>query len=363
MIRSMPHVCRFLPTPLALAALCVAALAIGCRQPSPARAPAIMFTTIPQADEGGADRTAEVSGRVTGARPGQRVVLFARTNVWWVQPLSAEPFTPVAADGTWKSRTHLGREYAALLVQPQYRPPDTAESLPQAGGQVIAVATVTGAGVLAERRPKTLMFSGYEWNVRQIPSERGGLNDYDPANAWTDPEGHLHLEIAQRGGKWTSAEVSLARPLGYGTYLFVVRDVSRLDPVAALGLYTWDDLGAEQNHRELDVEISRWGDPQIKNAQYVVQPYYLAANVARFAAPPGRLTHAFRWQPGQVTFTTVRGDRAAATGPAVFRHDFSTGVPVPGGETTRMVLYYFRHSRAVLRNEVEVVIERFQYLP
>ena len=211
----MPVIRRFVPPPLALVVLCVAALATCGRQPSAARAPAITFTTIPPADEGGADRTAEVAGRVTGARPGQRIVLFARTNVWWVQPLSAEPFTQVNADGTFKTTTHLGREYAALLVEPQYRPPDTADSLPEPGGQVLAAAIVKGSGVLAERTPKKLMFSGYEWNVRQIPSERGGSNDYDPANAWTDAEGLLHLRLARRDGGWTSAEVILTRALGY----------------------------------------------------------------------------------------------------------------------------------------------------
>ena len=50
-------------------------------------------------------------------------------------------------------------------------------------------------------------------------------------------------------------------------------------------MFTWDDLGIEQNHREMGIEISRWGDAANKNAQYVIQPYYVAANVVRFTAP------------------------------------------------------------------------------
>jgi hypothetical protein len=207
------------------------------------------------------------------------------------------------------------------------------------------------------------MFSGYEWEVRQTPSDRGGANDYDPANAWTDAEGCLHLKVARRDGRWTSAEVTLGRPLGYGTYEFVVRDVSHLDPAAALGLLTWDDQGVDQNHRELDVEISRWGDPAIKNGQFVVQPYYVAANVARFEAPPGRLTHSFRWEPGRATFRTVSGTGSREQGPFIARHDFTEGVPVPGNETVRINLYFFRFTRTSLQREVEVVIEKFQYLP
>ena len=64
---------------------------------------------------------------MTGARPGDRIVLFAKSSsgLWWVQPLTAEPFTTIAPDGTWKSDIHLGLEYAALLVRPGYAPPDT----------------------------------------------------------------------------------------------------------------------------------------------------------------------------------------------------------------------------------------------
>ena len=214
--------------------------------------------------------------------------------------------------------------------------------MPAPGGQVVAVATVKGTGNFAERPRKTLMFSGYEWELRAIPSDRGGYNDYDPDNAWTDAQGHLHLRLTQRDGRWTSVEVVNTRSLGYGTYMFVLRDVSQLDPAAAVGLLTWDDQGAEQNHRELDIEISQWGDRTISNAQYVVQPYYVPANVVRFAAPPGLLTHSFRWEPGRALFRTVRGAALSARGPVVAEHEFTAGVPIPGTEKVRMNLYFFR---------------------
>ncbi len=167
------------------------------------------------------------------------------------------------------------------------------------------------ARALSIPSPRKLSFSGYEWQVRQAPSDRGGPNDFDTANAWVDDAGALHLRIAGQPGKWTSAEVILTRSLGYGTYSFVVRDTSQLEPSAAFGMFTWDDLGVEQNHREIGIEISRWGDAASQNAQYVIQPYYVAANVARFTAPPGRLTHSFRWEPGRVSFKTVAGGSGA----------------------------------------------------
>jgi hypothetical protein len=353
-----PPLARSVPVMLTI----VSILAGGCRARQGGVEPSIEFTTIPEARVGGSERLAPVSGRVTGARPGQQIVLFAKSGVWWVQPLTVQPFTTVQPDSTWSNRIHLGSDYAALLVEPGYRPPDTTETLPPPGGAVIAVATVKGAGDFADRPPKGLRFSGYEWDVRELPSDRGGANDYDPANAWTDAEGQLHLKLAHREGRWTSAEVILTRALGYGTYVFTVRDISALDPAAAFGMLTWDEEGAQQSHRELDIEISQWGDRSIPNAQYTLQPYYVPANVARFSAPPGTLTHSFRWEPGRAAFRTVRGTRAT-DGPAVAQHEFTSGVPTPGTERVRMNLYYFRFSPMPPQKDVEVVIERFQYLP
>jgi hypothetical protein len=344
-------------------AVCFVAAACGLGRPAPA--PSIEFSTVPAASGGGSEKLALIAGRATGARPGEQIVLFAKssTGVWWVQPLSVQPFTTIESDSTWKSTIHLGIEYAALLVRAGYQPPATTEVLPKPGGDVVAVATTKGTGVFVPPSPKLLTFSGYEWEVRQVQSDRGGANDYDPENAWTDGEGLLHLALRHREGRWTSAEVVLTHTLGYGTYAFVVRDTSRLDPAAAIGMYTWDDQGADQNHRELDVEISQWGDSSIPNAQFVVQPYYVPANVARFASPSGRVTHSFRWEPGRALFRSVRGSGPSAREAAIAQHEFTSGVPVPGDERVRISLYYFRYAPSPPENEVEVILEKFQYFP
>jgi hypothetical protein len=338
------------------------AVSVACGPGSPGGAvrPVIQFTAVPEAGSGGSERMVRIAGRVTGAAPGQRIVLFAKAGVWWVQPTTAEPFTIIRPDSTWESTTHLGIEYAALLVDSTFRPPDTAERLP-AGPSVLAVATVTGTGSVSQG-PRTLTFSGYEWDVRQVSSDRGGQNDYDPANAWTDAQGLLHLKLANRNGNWTSAEVILTRSLGYGTYAFTVRDTSAMDPASAFGMLTWDDEGVDQNHREMAVEISQWGDPGVPNAQFVIQPYYVPANVARFAAPKGTLTHAFRWEPGRASFRTTRGTNTRGAG-VVAQHVFTSGIPTPGTERVHINLYRFRYAPRQPQGDVEVVIERFQYLP
>jgi hypothetical protein len=250
-----------------------------------------------------------------------------------------------------------------LLVEQGYHPPATVESLPSRGGPIVAVVTAKGSGIYRPPAPQTVTFSGYEWEIRQTSSDRYGVNDYDARNAWVDADGRLHLLLARREGQWTSAEVKLTRSLGYGTYVFVVRDTSRLDPAAALGFLTWDDLAADQNHRELDIEVGRWGNPDNKDTQYVVQPQYVAANVFRFLAPPSRLTHSVRWEPGRAAFSTIRGAGSAVAASVVAHREFTSGVPVSGTESLRMNLLYFRASPTPPSRNVEVVIEKFEYLP
>jgi hypothetical protein len=342
----------------ALGFICLAG--IGCRAPQPQAPPSIEFTRLPPAGEGSPEILHTIEGRVKGARPDQRIVLFARSGVWWVQPLGERPFTTIQKDSTWKSPTHPGTAYAALLVDKAYYPPLTLNLLPQKGGSVHAVATAEGP-MLDQAPLKKLDFSGYEWLVRQIPANpAGSRNLYDAANAWVDAKGFLHMRIAKSPAGWTSAELGLSRSLGYGSYRFVVSDVSQFEPPVVLSIATWDGSGPNQ---EMDIEISRWGEASGKNSQYVVQPYYVPANVVRFLSPAGRLTYSFNWEPGRVAFQTVRGSGAAGKPDVVAAHVFTSGVPSAGGETVRLHLFVFDNRRIPLQHGVEVVIEKFEYLP
>jgi len=116
----------------------------GCRSWPTDTTPTIEFSKVPLVDEGGTGKITAIEGRVTGARPGQQIVLFARSEAWYVQPFTDQPFTKIQPDATWKNSTHLGTEYAALLVEPEYRPPAKTDVLPTRGGGVIAIAVVQG---------------------------------------------------------------------------------------------------------------------------------------------------------------------------------------------------------------------------
>jgi hypothetical protein len=335
----------------------------GCRSRPEGAGPVIEFTRVPPAEVSRTDKLDIIQGRVIGARPGQQIVLYAKTGTWWLQPLSNSPFTKIQPDSNWINSTHLGSEYAALLVEPGYRPQGMMNALPNLGGEVAAIATAEGATSGPTLSPP-LHFSGYEWRVRNAPSNRGDTtNIYDPANAWTDKSGALHLRIAKQAGQWTCAEVTLTRSFGYGTYSFVVRDTSHFEPAVAFAMFTWDYAGDDQNNREMDIEISRWGDPASKNAQYEVQPFYVPANVARFTVPAGMLTHSFRWEPGKVSFRTVRGAVNDPGSEIVGEHVFTSGVPAPGVESVRMAFYIYGKTEHPVQNGAEVVIEKFEYLP
>ena len=324
--------------------------------------PKVEFTRVPPAVQGGSDKLDIIEGRVTGGSSGERLVLYARSGKWWIQPINSEPFTVIHRDSTWTNSTHLGTEYAAVLVEAGFHPPTMLTEIPGSGGGVVAVATVPGSKPPSQVS-KTLQFSGYEWRIRNAPSSRGGGNNYDSGNAWTDSSGALHLRITKDGNNWTSAEVALTRSLGYGTYSFTVRDTSHLEPAAVFGIFTWDYARASQNNGEMDIEISRWGDRTIKNAQYVVQPFYVAENSSRFVLPSGELTHSFDWEPGRVTFKSYRGAHGTGRTLPLAEHVFTSGVPAHGAESVRMNLYVFRTAREVLHNEAEVVVEKFEYLP
>jgi hypothetical protein len=106
----------------------------------------IVITVVPPADaQGGSEKESVIKGKAGGLANCQdcQVVLFARTDQWYVQPLADSPYTSIH-DGVWQSETHLGREYAALLVRPSYKPAAILQRLPPVGGNVLAVDIKAG---------------------------------------------------------------------------------------------------------------------------------------------------------------------------------------------------------------------------
>jgi signal transduction histidine kinase len=127
--------------------LCVLSIPIGgCEEQNKSVArdrPVIEFTSIAVAGAGDPDKLSAIRGRVSGARPGQQIVLYAKgETAWWVQPFANQPFTKIQPDSQWENSTHPGTQYAALLVGPEFHPPLTPEVLPTEG--VFATAITHG---------------------------------------------------------------------------------------------------------------------------------------------------------------------------------------------------------------------------
>ena len=62
---------------------------------------------------------------------------------------------------------------------------------------------------------KTIQFSGFDWEIR--PSEKSGgpgPNRWDENNVSVDADGHLHLKLTERGGRWYCAEVTTQKSPG-----------------------------------------------------------------------------------------------------------------------------------------------------
>lgn len=229
---------------------------------------------------------------------------------------------------------------------------------------LLALILATAAPVAAGKPgyPDTVTWSGDTWQVKTSRSPVGpGPNVFAKENV-SVVDGQLRLRIAQTSsGGWTTAEVISSKSYGYGTYTFrVASDVSALDRNVVLGLFTWSDK-APYAHREIDIEVARWGsatDPT--NAQYVVQPYDGADRLTRFTQPAGTFTtHTFRWLPGSIEWRST-----TSAGAEIAHHTYTgPGIPVKGDEKVRLNLWLYTGSAPSDGRPVEVAIDGFTFSP
>src|SRR5260370_21889052 len=144
----------------------------------------ISFTQVPQWNPGDRNQQDVIEGTVSGAREGQRLVIYSNSaGLWWLQPLLTSPFTAILPDQVWRNETHLGTEYAVLLVDPSFHPAAILSELPKRGQGIAAAAAPRGP----EKSPSYLIhFSGFTWRVRWKPNGRGGpSNTYRAQNVYT----------------------------------------------------------------------------------------------------------------------------------------------------------------------------------
>ena len=216
---------------------------------------------------------------------------------------------------------------------------------------------------------RQISFSGYVWSVKTSKGKVGPGPNYfsdSTSNVWVDATGRLHMKITKLRNRWNCAEVILLNNLNYGTYRFYLDTaVDNLDPDVVLGLFTWSDNPA-YNHREIDIEFSRWGSINNQNAQYVVQPYTIAQNIHRFNWPSGNTQsmHTFNWQSTQVNAQSQRGFTVPpAPSDVLQKWNFTSGIPQAGDENARINLWLNGGHAPTNSKEVEIIVNKFEFVP
>jgi len=212
---------------------------------------------------------------------------------------------------------------------------------------------------------RDIQFSGYTWEVKESPETviGPGPNWFasNDKSVFVDKDGALHLTVSRQNGVWTSSEVILKQQLGYGKYTFELgSDVSNLDTSLVLGFFTWSELPAQQ-HRELDVEFSRWSQPQDPtNAQFVVQPYDVADNRQRWTLPAAATSvHTMKWAKGTASFESFADGKPVAS----WSQNSSDKIPQPGDSRIHLNLWQFRGQAPALGVGAEIVIKKFSFSP
>ena len=337
---------------------------LGCRTTGRDSVTTIEFQHVPPPDIGGTGSVDRLSGTIRHLQPGARLVIYVYSRgVWYIQPVTVRPFTSIGKDGGWSTLTHLGLQYAAMLVTAGYSPSNTLRALPRLGGSVLFIKVVPG-DPSSTRPPRFLRFSTYDWIVREMGSDRHGMpHEYRPSNVSVDSKGYLHLRVTKQDNDWTCAEVALPRSLGYGRYDVVVDGIDRLEPATVFDMFTWDQAGTDQNRREMNTQFTRWGDPNGKNGEYSVQPFYRAPNTYRYSAPNMPLMLTMMWESGRTTFGTFRMYDSGRSGGRIAEHAFSADIPVPESESIHLNLCTFDYGRVRQTSGAEIVVRSFHYLP
>lgn len=307
----------------------------------------------------------ELSGSALNIDPANaKVVIYALTNQWYVQPTVAAPFTDISAGGSWASSTNPWNSVVVLLVNPAtYAPAATQTANPASAPGVLASMQYPASG------PISLDFSGYTWGIKTTDNVPGARLSPGP-NFWSSDSSvvnvasdGLHLKIALIDGQWQCAEVYLLESLGYGTYTVqVASPLNHLDRntvAAPLFLY------APSGH-ELDSEYSGSGGliSTPNNAQFVVQPYTVLGNIVQYNQPSSaQFTTQIEWRADHVTFSAWNGwSNSPTSGDMIYQWTYTgADIPAPGQESVHINLWLFKGSAPMSGSGDEMVINSFTF--
>jgi len=226
-------------------------------------------------------------------------------------------------------------------------------------------------------------FSGRRWRVKGPGYYGPGPNNYSDCDRhvwvdWVDGNDRLHLTVRrdeEDAGLWYSTEITADDPLGYGDY--VITTVGRLDawdPNVVFGMFLWeysvcyDPATFWWNpNNEIDIEFSRFGEPQNDVGQFAVKPDDFPGHKSRFPATfrEGELTsHAFRWLPDRVEFRSWRGGPDDEASDTLIHAWTYAGPDVPRAEHPRVhINFWHLGDWPWSGTDHYILIDEFRFLP
>jgi hypothetical protein len=223
------------------------------------------------------------------------------------------------------------------------------------------------------REPECILeFSGYVWNIRQAGRGGPGPNEWDPANAWVDENGHLHLRLTRKNATWHCAEVFTTQRFGFGQYRFQVTGrLDRLDRNAVLGLFNYPtpDVGPDGTH-EIDIEFAKWGNALSPIGNFTVwSTIRHVAQVTHSVPYPfdGEFsTHSFSRTPESVSFQSF-GESRDGRLESVASWEYRPRNPQPWISVEPMPvhlnLWCFRGMGPSNGDGIEIVFRSFSHTP
>jgi hypothetical protein len=214
---------------------------------------------------------------------------------------------------------------------------------------------------------KTILFSGYEWVVRNTNVKQGpGPNYFNERCVWVDNNGFLHLIIQKDSatGEWLSAEVTTKKSFGFGEYEFAVEGaVDKLDKNIVLGLFNYS---GNDGLDEIDIEFARWGKSIYPNLNYTVWPaekqFKNYSFEKEFSMPGLYSTHRFYWKSDSIIFTSLDG--IPANEQSVIAKNICTSPPSSISRVNMPVhinLWLFDGNPPDDKKTVELVIRAFVF--
>jgi len=118
---------------------------------------------------GGPDSIGHIAGTVEGSRREEYcIVIFSYTNLWYLQPSTAESKTAIDPNGSWRAEIKTGPKYAVLLVPRNYQPPNKTSTNPTRLDGVVLFMEIEGKNVLRIRQNRNAVTSATE-NVNTNP--------------------------------------------------------------------------------------------------------------------------------------------------------------------------------------------------